>query len=331
MATESWTDGAGDTPCVQVWRIENFVPQIWDRFELADKSSRRSLRLYTGDSFVVLATTGATPPTFDIHFWLGSESTKDEVGAAALKALELSDNLPNTGSLHREIQQHESALFRSYFKGGIIYLEGGCASGASQNDDGKRLLHVKGAKRVRLSQVPMAVSSLNDGDVFILDTGTHIGVWCGSGSNPQERAKGEQFAHALNKEERMMKSAVEVIEQGQEPEAFWLALGGQAAVMTAEEYAVDDEQFVRQLESRTQLYVLNSDGATKVDNEGPLTNALLLPQGVFLLDCGTELFVWVGSESGTEDRQAWLSGAAAFLESQGRPAHTSISMVVEGN
>ena len=58
----------------------------------------------------------------NIHFWLGSETTLDEAGVAAYKTVELDDSLGGASVHHREIQNHESKLFISYFPNGIQYV-----------------------------------------------------------------------------------------------------------------------------------------------------------------------------------------------------------------
>jgi hypothetical protein len=78
-------------------------------------------------------------------------------------------------------QGHESDKFLALFPNGIQYLAGGVATGFKHVDRdafSTRLLHVKGRRNIRVSQVELSPSSLNSGDVFILDAGRELfQVW----------------------------------------------------------------------------------------------------------------------------------------------------------
>lgn len=57
---------------------------------------------------------------YDIHYWIGSQSSQDEQGAAAVYTIQLDEFLGSTPVQHREVQNHESDAFRGYFKQGIM-------------------------------------------------------------------------------------------------------------------------------------------------------------------------------------------------------------------
>lgn len=131
--------------------------------------------------------------TWNIHFWLGSESSQDEVGICAYKTVELDEGLGGGPVQYRETEGNESPMFLSYFKKtGIEYLPGGVESGFNHVDRDfyeTRLLLVKGKRTVRCTSVPVSNASLNTGDCFILDCGKSLYLYNGSDSNKHEKAK----------------------------------------------------------------------------------------------------------------------------------------------
>ncbi|RID70083.1 hypothetical protein BRARA_C02133 [Brassica rapa] len=153
--------GAGQKPGTEIWRIENF--------EAVPVPKTEHGKFYMGDTYIVLQTTqnkgGAY--LFDIHFWIGKDTSQDESGTAAVKTVELDAVLGGRAVQHREIQGHESDKFLSYFKPCIIPLEGGVASGFKTPEEEvfeTRLYTCKGKRAIRLKQVPFARSSLNHDD-----------------------------------------------------------------------------------------------------------------------------------------------------------------------
>lgn len=57
-----------------------------------------------------------------IHFWLGSATTPELSAIVAYKVIELDTHLENRCTQFREMQEHESVRFMSYFKTGLTYV-----------------------------------------------------------------------------------------------------------------------------------------------------------------------------------------------------------------
>ena len=58
---------------------------------------------------------------YDVHFWIGKESTQDEYATAAYKTVELDTLLDDKPVQHREVEGRESALFLTYFKSKALF------------------------------------------------------------------------------------------------------------------------------------------------------------------------------------------------------------------
>lgn len=116
---------------------------------------------FDGDCYEVLAIhkTSSTL-SYDIHYWIGQDSSQDEQGAAAIYTTQMDDYLKGRAVQHREVQGHESDTSRSYFKQVLVIWKGGVASGLKHletNSCGvQRLLHVKGKRNVLAGEVEMS-------------------------------------------------------------------------------------------------------------------------------------------------------------------------------
>lgn len=153
--------------------------------------------------------------SWDIHFWLGLETTQDEAGSAAILSVQLDDRHNGAPIQHREVQDHESSLFLSYFKGGVRYADGGVKSGFNEVETNaageRRLFQVKGSKNVRVRQVPIGIGSMNKGDCYILDGGHEIYVYVGPRAKRVEKIKAIAAASQIRDQDHAGRANVHII------------------------------------------------------------------------------------------------------------------------
>ena len=339
--------GAGSKPGVEVWRIEQMRP--------VKQPDGFSGKFHTGDSYIALHTweqSGATH--MNAHFWIGAESTRDEAGAAALLTVELDQLLGDLPTQFRETQGHESNEFLQLFPNGVQYLAGGVDSAFNVVDRDAyvtRLLHVKGRRNVRVMEVPVALASLNSGDVFILDDGKTLTQWNGKRASKQEKAKALDITLAIKDDEHGGKSTIAVVDEDapldDAARAFFHALGCDDAsaaaknVASAEDGGDDDAASAATSgAAAVRLYHLQDDDATGTltfseVTDRPLTKEHLKTEDVFVLVAGGVVYVWIGKKSSPTERKGgneFLAGgerAAKFLAANGLSSASSVKVVKE--
>ncbi|XP_011180963.1 gelsolin isoform X1 [Zeugodacus cucurbitae] len=326
---------AGRAPGLEIWRIENFEPVVYPKNNYG--------KFYTGDSFIVLNTIERKDKklSWDIHFWLGSETSTDEAGAAAIYAVQLDDLLNGAPVQHREVQDHESQLFLSYFRNGVRYEQGGVGTGfrhVTTNAAGeKRLFQVKGKRNVRVRQVNLSVSSMNKGDCFILDAGNEILVYVGPQAKRVEKLKAISAANQIRDQDHNGRARVEITDEFSsdvDKQHFFDILGSGAPNQVPDEAAEqEDGAFETADANSVTLYkVSDARGGLKIDpiSVKPLRQEMLDTNDCFILDTGSGIYVWVGRRSTPKEKTDALSKAQEFLSTKKYPAWTQVHRVVEG-
>ncbi|KAH9679206.1 Villin-3 [Citrus sinensis] len=318
--------GAGQRVGTEIWRIENFQPVPLPKSEHG--------KFYMGDCYIVLQTTPGKGGAYlyDIHFWIGKDTSQDEAGTAAIKTVELDAVLGGRAVQHRELQGHESDKFLSYFKPCIIPLEGGVASGFRKTEEEEfetRLYVCKGKRVVRMKQVPFARSSLNHDDVFILDTKDKIYQFNGANSNIQERAKALEVIQFLKEKYHDGNCNVAIVDDGKldtesDSGEFWVLFGGFAPI--GKKVATEDDVIAET--TPPKLYSIEDSQVKIVEVE--LSKSMLENNKCYLLDRGSEVFVWVGRVTQVEERKAASQAAEEFISSQNRPKSIRITRVIQG-
>eukprot|EP00624_Nannochloropsis_granulata_P002317 evm.model.NODE_21757_length_20200_cov_26.998911.2 len=330
--------GAGRAPGLELWRIENLRPV---------KQEAVTGLFFKGDAYILLATTQKKSNALQhsVHFWLGSEASQDEIGVAAFKTVELDDSLGGVAVQYRETEGHESAVFMSYFKsmGGLRYLAGGVKSGFRKVERDvwpTRLLHIKGARVVRATEVPLAHSSLNTGDCFLLDKGLKLFLYHGPEANRAEKTKAFDLALRIRDVERGGRAELILGNEWEKDdesnyEEFWTAFGEERKPVTkkgeadevAEKTASEKISLARVSDTSGELTV-----TPVVAPHGRLVRSMLDSKDVFVLDTGSGgVFVWVGRGTTAEEKKGGMRLATTFLEkSHQSVVKMPVMRVIEG-
>ncbi|KAM9229872.1 advillin [Dugong dugon] len=333
MSLSSTFRAVGNDPGIITWRIE--------KMELALVPVSAHGNFYEGDCYIILSTRRVGGLlSQDIHYWIGKDSSQDEQSCAAICTTQLDDYLGGSPVQHREVQGHESDTFRGYFKQGIIYKKGGVATGMKHVETNtynvKRLLHVKGKRNIRATEVEMSWDSFNRGDVFLMDLGKVIIQWNGPESNSGERLKAMLLAKDIRDRERGGRAEIGVIEGDKEkasPELLKVLQDtlGQRSIIKP---AIPDEIIDQQQKSNIMLYhVSDSTGQLVVTEVAtrPLVQDLLKHDDCYILDqSGTKIFVWKGKGATKAEKQMAMSKALSFIEMKGYPSSTNIETVNDG-
>jgi gelsolin len=329
--SEKQWHGAGAKEGLQIWRIEKFEVKPWPKEQYG--------HFFSGDAYIVLHTYKPAGSKSDklchnLYFWLGKDSTQDEQGTAAYKTVELDDFLRGQPVQYREVQGYETDGFQNLFNA-LIYLDGGAAGGFNEvkpEEYKARLLHVKGKKHPRVTNVALNKSSLNGGDVFILDNGLNIYQWNGSKSHPDERTEANKIVRSL-KDLRKSKPKTTILDGLEDSPEFWNLLGGKPS---AEPAPIPDDQKAPEHKQAKLLRLTDRDpskGLTlaKVAEGAAVKRGLLTSDDVYILDKGYQVFVYVGKNASKDEKARAIVYATRYLVDNKLPAHTTITRVIEGS
>jgi hypothetical protein len=344
QSEEAWK-GCGKKPGIEVWRVEKFkiIPRTADTY----KAESKQIQLYSGDAYIILFTYRAKDAEgketdkllYNVHFWLGSASSQDEQGTAAYKTVELDDLLGDLPVQFREVEGEESKEFQELFPGGIRTCKGGVDSGFNnvKPDEFKaRLLHIKGQKQVRVTEVDLKLSSLNDGDAFILDNGLHIYQWNGRSAGINEKRKANEMINALKKE-RNGRPKSTVLDDLEDNADFWKLFGKKPTRADIPAATSDEEKKGAAAAPFTKkLYELSDkSGAlvkTEVASGASFRKAQLDSKEVFILDIGKQVFVWIGKDASKNERAKAIQFGTEHVVASGRDKnHVAVTRVTQGS
>ncbi|XP_063391915.1 gelsolin, cytoplasmic-like isoform X1 [Cydia fagiglandana] len=326
---------AGRQAGVEVWRIEDFNPVPVPQKDVG--------KFYKGDSYIVLKTSAdkRNNLSWDIHYWIGSESTQDESGAAAILTVGLDDKFGGAAIQHRETLGHESAQFLQYFQPAIRYLDGGHASGfnhvTTNAGAAKRLFQIKGKRNVRVRQVDPLISSMNKGDCFILDVDQNIYVYVGDKAKNVEKLKAISVANQIRDQDHNGRGRVEILDQYStetDIQKFFTALGSGSKDSVPEESAGGDDQAFERSEEQTITLseISDSTGSLKITPlSKPFRQEQLKPAECYILDTVSgSIYVWVGKQSTDKEKSEAMNKAQQYLSAKNYPKWVQVTRIPQG-
>jgi len=313
---------AGKVVGVQCWRVEKFEIKEWpkDRFG----------QVYNGDSYIFLHTYEVeNVKKWNVHFWLGTYTSQDEAGTAAYKTVELDDFLGGAPVQYREVQGNESSTFLALFPHGLKILNGGIESGFHHVEAGHhepRLLHIKGRmNKTIVRNVKLHASALNEGDVFILDLGNVLYQFNGKQAGIGEKSQAAKLTRSID-DERGSKVEIHVLTSADDEPAFWGPLGGKIPVASAAAGGSDTD-----LAEKKCLFQLSDKSGALQWTSVPVSKASLVRDDVFIFDCISVIWVWVGLGASVEERKNGLLYATRYLGNHpSRSVSTPIVRIVQG-
>ncbi|XP_069087021.1 advillin [Pleurodeles waltl] len=334
MSLSTAFKAVNNTPGIIIWRIE--------KMDLVQVPQKAHGNFFEGDCYILLSTRkSGNTLSYDIHYWIGNDSTQDEQGSAAIYTTQLDDYLGGSPIQHREVQGYESESFKGYFKQGIIYKKGGVASGMKHVETNiynvKRLLHVKGKRSVSAKEVDLNWKSFNVGDVFLLDLGNVIIQWNGPESNTTEKMKAMLLAKDIRDRERGGRAEIAVVE-GEKEQAYPELMKVLMSVLGERTQKLNpptpDEVADQQQKANVMLYhVCDAGGQMQVTEVAtrPLVQDMLNHDDCYILDQGgTKIYVWKGKGATKTEKQTAMSKALEFINMKSYPRSTNVETVNDG-
>ncbi|PWA99200.1 villin headpiece, Villin/Gelsolin, ADF-H/Gelsolin-like domain protein [Artemisia annua] len=312
---------------IEIWKIHNSQPVPLPESDYG--------RFHSGDSYIILKTAGkAGAYTYNIHFWLGIDTSQDEAVIAAGKAVELDAILGSRAIQYRELQSYESTKFLSYFKPFIMPQERGVPTGDEKPEEEEsyetRLYTCQGKRVVRLKQVPFTRSTLNHDEVFILDTKDKIFQFNGANTNIQERTRALDIVQLFKEKYHEGTCNVAIVDDGKlqsegHSGEFWELFGGFAPIGKK----VPNEDDIIPEKTPAKLYCIFGGQLQEV--VGELSKSSLRTDKCYILYCCSELFVWVGRTTRLDDKKASVQIVEEFIVTENVPKLTRVTRISQGH
>lgn len=313
----------------KVWRVNDK-----DKVQLSPSDQSK---FYTGDCYIFQYTyPGDDKEECLIGTWFVKKSIEEDRLIAVSLASKMVESAKFQAVQARFYEGKEPiqffVIFQSFqvFKGGLssgykrFIAENGIGD-ESYSEDGLALFRIQGSgpENMQAIQVEPVASSLNSSYCYILHNGNTVFTWAGNLTTALDQELMERQLDVIkpNTQSRSQK-------EGSETDQFWSLLGGKS------EYS--GQKMVRELESDPHLFsCILSKGNLKVKEIHHFTQDDLMTEDVFILDCHTSIFVWVGQQVDVKGRLQAMDAGEKFIVldflMENLARETPVFTVMEGN
>lgn len=112
--------------------------------------------------------------------------------------------------------------------------------------------------------------------------------------------------------------------------AFWDFMGGKGPIAVAKD---DDDKAEVEIGKEVRLYhVSDAKGQLEINLlPSPISKRQLNSMDAYILDCKSEIFVWIGKGATQLEKNEALAQAKKFLVSHQRPEWTPLTRIMEGS
>ncbi|XP_006654058.2 villin-1 [Oryza brachyantha] len=321
--------GVGDKPGLDIWCI------MGSNLVAIEKPMHG--KFYTGNTYITLSTVELRSGVrqHNVHYWVGDEAKEEDYLMASDKAVELDAALGSNTVQYRETQGEESDKFLSYFKPCIIPIQGSLSSHMRISGDKSNqttMFMCEGEHVARVTEVPFSRSSLDHKAVFIVDTQSKIFVFSGCNSSLQTRAKALDVVQYLKENRHCGRCEIATIEDGKlvgdsDAGDFWNLFGGYAPIPRDVEDTTMTELMTT---SSKKLFWINKRNLVPVETH-LLEREILNSDRNYILDCGTEVFLWMGMTTLVSERRTSATSLEDYMRCEGRQSNARSIILTEGH
>eukprot|EP00924_Labyrinthula_sp_SR-Ha-C_P009157 maker-scaffold_2-augustus-gene-14.1-mRNA-1 protein AED:0.30 eAED:0.30 QI:188/1/0.5/1/1/1/2/0/1134 len=346
-------ENVGTKPGMVFFNVKRGKTTVVERlFKDQDKDEIFSGVFYDKDCYMFLvtekkseqqlaeSTRGGSEFNWKIFIWKGARASMIQFGLAGTKANDLLKKLSENGNYHdtvilKEAQGGETEVFKAFFGGKVTVKPGNRTRRKAGVSDSvvEKTPKLYIVKHEKLNRVAINRMNILEDRSYILDTGKAVFSYSGPNCGRIERAYTEELARRRCKADyrKSIKSTPVNADSPQNlKHLFFQSVDDHEQEIVLD---VNNEDDIKKLAPRLLEYKSNEKVFEELnpDKEGDaLLDAEVLVGGkVFLVDCFTEMFIWIGKGTNWTDQAVASKLAHEKLKEDGRPDFCSIEILRE--